>query len=153
MDVSKHFIWSVPEAWSLEDAATIPVVYTTAYYALVIRANIRHGDKVLVHSGSGGVGQAAISIALSYGCLVFTTVGSPEKKEYLKNRFPQLTDGNFFNSRDATFEKGILTATKGTGKMAKPISYLVCNLIIKATHYHVTVVAVSYLLQTSFILL
>lgn len=53
----------------------MPVVYTTAYYSLVVRGRIQHGETVLIHSGSGGVGQAAISIALSLGCRVFTTVG------------------------------------------------------------------------------
>lgn len=91
------------------------MVYTTAYYALVVRGNIHHGDKVLIHSGSGGVGQAAIAVALSYGCTVFTTVSSQEKRNYLMSRFPQLTDKHFFNSRDTTFENGILKATKGKG--------------------------------------
>lgn len=53
----------------------MPVVYTTAYYSLVVRGRIQRGETVLIHSGSGGVGQAAISIALSLGCRVFTTVG------------------------------------------------------------------------------
>jgi fatty acid synthase len=114
--VNSHFIWPIPDSWSLEDAATIPVVYTTAYYALVVRGNIHHGDTVLIHSGSGGVGQAAIAVALSYGCTVFTTLSSQEKRNYLKSRFPQLTDKHFFNSRDTTFENGVLKATKGKGK-------------------------------------
>ncbi|XP_045164352.2 fatty acid synthase-like [Mercenaria mercenaria] len=115
VDVNRHFIWPVPDSWSLEDAATVPLVYTTAYYALVVRGNIRRGEKILIHSGSGGVGQAAIAIALSYGCEVFTTVGSQEKRNYLKLRFPQLTVKHFFNSRDTTFENGILVATRGKG--------------------------------------
>ncbi|XP_060583977.1 fatty acid synthase-like [Ruditapes philippinarum] len=115
VDVNSHFIWPIPDSWSLEDAATIPVVYTTAYYALVVRGNIHHGDTVLIHSGSGGVGQAAIAVALSYGCTVFTTVSSQEKRSYLKSRFPKLTDKHFFNSRDTTFENGVLKATKGKG--------------------------------------
>lgn len=53
----------------------MPVVYTTAYYSLVVRGRVKRGETVLIHSGSGGVGQAAISIALSLGCRVFTTVG------------------------------------------------------------------------------
>lgn len=53
----------------------MPVVYTTAYYSLVVRGRMQRGETVLIHSGSGGVGQAAISIALSLGCRVFTTVG------------------------------------------------------------------------------
>jgi hypothetical protein len=62
----------VSDLW--HGAATVPVVYTTAFYALVVRGRIKRGDRVLIHSGSGGVGQAAISIALHHGCEVFTTV-------------------------------------------------------------------------------
>lgn len=70
-----HLLFDIPDAWSLEQAATVPVVYCTAYYALVVRGQLRKGETVLIHSGSGGVGQAAIGIALSYGCRVFTTCG------------------------------------------------------------------------------
>lgn len=62
---------------SLEEAASVPVVYSTAYYSLVVRGRMQRGETVLIHSGSGGVGQAAIAIALSLGCRVFTTVGKP----------------------------------------------------------------------------
>lgn len=115
VDVSKKFLWSVPDNWSLDEAATVPVVYTTAYYALVVRGRIKRGDRVLIHSGSGGVGQAAISIALHHGCEVFTTVGSAEKKAYLKERFPQLADKHFSNSRTTEFASHIMKATKGKG--------------------------------------
>lgn len=60
---------------TLEQAASVPVVYATAYYSLVVRGRLRHGESVLIHSGSGGVGQAAIAIALNMKCKVFTTVG------------------------------------------------------------------------------
>lgn len=63
---------------TLQQAASVPVVYATAYYSLVVRGRLRHGETVLIHSGSGGVGQAAIAIALSMQCKVFTTVGSYE---------------------------------------------------------------------------
>jgi len=51
---------------------------------------MKAGESVLIHSGSGGVGQAAIAIALSMNCRVFTTVGSAEKKEFLKKLFPKV---------------------------------------------------------------
>lgn len=70
---------------------------------------------MLVHAGSGGVGQAAINIALHYGCDVFTTVGTKEKKEFIKNRFPQIPDRHIGNSRDTTFEQMVLRATRGRG--------------------------------------
>ena len=69
-------MWSMPDSWSFEEGASVPVAYSTAYYALVVRGRLRRGEAVLIHSGSGGVGQAAIAIALSYGCTVYTTVGS-----------------------------------------------------------------------------
>ncbi|XP_037572166.1 fatty acid synthase-like [Dermacentor silvarum] len=109
------FTWEIPETWSLKDACTVPMVYSTAYYALIMRGNMRPGESVLVHSGSGGVGQAAIAIALSMGCTVFTTVGSTEKRELLKRRFPQLEDRHFASSRDLSFEARILDETRGRG--------------------------------------
>ena len=39
--IDRDYAWQVPENWSLADAATVPVVYTTAYYALVVRGRIR----------------------------------------------------------------------------------------------------------------
>ena len=83
----------------------MPVVYSTAYYALIVRGNLRKGESVLIHSGSGGVGQAAISICLSMGCDVYTTVGTAEKREYLLKTFPGLKPENIGNSRDLTFEQ------------------------------------------------
>ncbi|KAH7944058.1 hypothetical protein HPB52_015101 [Rhipicephalus sanguineus] len=68
-------MWEIPDSWTMEEAATVPVAYSTAYYALLVRGDMQPRESILVHSGSGGVGQAAISIALSMGCTVFTTVG------------------------------------------------------------------------------
>nr|XP_045622655.1 fatty acid synthase-like [Procambarus clarkii] len=107
--------WPVPASWSLKDAATVPVVYATAYYALVVRGGLRQGESVLIHAGSGGVGQAAISIALSLSCTVYTTVSTTQKKEFLQKRFPQLKDENFANSRDVSFEYAVLERTGGSG--------------------------------------
>ena len=109
------YTWTVPNNWTLAEAATVPVVYATAYYALVLRGRIRKGESILIHGGSGGVGQAAIAIALNHGCEVFTTVGTDAKREYLKKRFPQLQDKHFANSRTADFELHIRHVTKGRG--------------------------------------
>lgn len=109
------FSWVVPSKWSLEEASTIPVAYTTSYYALFVRGGLKPGESVLIHAGSGGVGQASISIALHAGCKVFTTVGTPEKRQFLKKMFPQLTDSNIGNSRDTSFEQLIMNETNGRG--------------------------------------
>ncbi|CAF1684574.1 unnamed protein product [Didymodactylos carnosus] len=51
VEIDRRYTWRVPETWSLEQAATIPVVYSTAYYALIIRGQLKHGETVLVHAG------------------------------------------------------------------------------------------------------
>ena len=110
-----QLLWPVPDNWTLEQAATVPSVYTTVFYSLIVRGQIKAGNSILIHSGSGGVGQAAIRVALHHGCKVFTTVGTPEKKAFLQETFPELDDGCFFSSRDITFERGIKMATSGKG--------------------------------------
>lgn len=111
----KSFTWEVPDAWTLEEAATVPVAYATAYYALVVRGNMKRGETVLVHAGAGGVGQAAISIALHAGCTVYTTVGTPEKRAFLRERYPSVLDTHIGNSRDRSFEQLVLEQTHGRG--------------------------------------
>lgn len=45
VDADQRFTWLVPESWSLKDAATVPVVYATAYYALIVRGRLRKGER------------------------------------------------------------------------------------------------------------
>ncbi|VVC31174.1 Hypothetical protein CINCED_3A017392, partial [Cinara cedri] len=115
IECDPYFLWKVPDPWSLEDAATVPVVYGTALYSFVISGRIKRGDSVLIHAGSGGVGQAAINLALFYGCEVFTTVGTPEKKEFIKTHFPLIPESHIGNSRDTSFEQMIMMETNGKG--------------------------------------
>ncbi|GAB1597533.1 fatty acid synthase-like, partial [Argonauta hians] len=115
VDADRDFLWEIPNSWTLEEAASVPVVYSTVYYALVVRGQIKKGDTVLIHSGSGGVGQAAISVAHFFECEIFTTVGTEEKKKYLQERFPFLKDKHFSNSRNTSFEVDILQVTNGRG--------------------------------------
>jgi fatty acid synthase len=61
-----------------------------AYYALVVVGDLKKGKSVLIHAGSGGIGQAAISICLREGCTVYTTVGTEEKRAFIKKQFPQV---------------------------------------------------------------
>ncbi|CAH1398200.1 unnamed protein product [Nezara viridula] len=109
------FMWTVPAKWSLEEASTIPSVYATSYYALVVRGRMKRGESVLIHAGTGGVGQAAISIALHMGCTVFTTVGSPDKREFILKNFLEVKPSHIGNSRDTSFEQMILIETEGRG--------------------------------------
>lgn len=76
---------------------------------------MKKGDKVLIHAGSGGVGQAAIHLALHEGCEVFTTVGTPRKRKFILSHFPQIKEDHIGNSRDCSFEKMIIDETHGEG--------------------------------------
>ncbi|KAH9640519.1 hypothetical protein HF086_001568 [Spodoptera exigua] len=111
----KFLLWAIPDEWSFEEAATVPVAYGTVYYAMVMVGQIQRGESILIHAGSGGVGQAAINVALHYGCEVFTTVGTAEKRAFIKKLFPQLKDSHIGNSRDTSFEDMIRRETNGKG--------------------------------------
>jgi len=65
-----------PKALSMEDAASIPLVGLTAWQALIERANLKKGQKVLIHAGSGGVGTFAIQLAKHVGATVATTTST-----------------------------------------------------------------------------
>ncbi|XP_044740690.1 fatty acid synthase-like [Chrysoperla carnea] len=114
VECDEDFTWPVPDNWTLEEAATVPVVYSTVYASL-IKFGLSKGQSVLIHSGTGGVGLAAIHVALHYGCEVFTTVGTQEKRDYIKKLFPQIKDSHIGNSRDTSFEQMIMFETNGRG--------------------------------------
>jgi acyl transferase domain-containing protein/NADPH:quinone reductase-like Zn-dependent oxidoreductase/SAM-dependent methyltransferase/acyl carrier protein/short-subunit dehydrogenase len=74
----------VPDALSFEEAATLPVVFMTAWHALQNVARMRKGESILVHAGAGGVGMAAIQIAHHLGAEVIATAGNPAKRALLE---------------------------------------------------------------------
>ncbi|XP_059621795.1 fatty acid synthase-like [Phlebotomus argentipes] len=103
----------VPQHWSLEEAATVPMAYLTIYYAFFIQTSIKAGTKILIHCGADELGIAAIRVALAYGLDVFTTVNSPEKKSFLLAMFPALKEDQIGSSTDdLSFEKMILDKAK-----------------------------------------
>ncbi|XXG99710.1 hypothetical protein Hte_006051 [Hypoxylon texense] len=93
---------------------TLPVAYSTAIYALLARANLQSGESVLIHSGAGGVGIAAIHIARQAQAEIFATVSTEEKKDYLVETFG-LKREQIFSSRDISFVERVMDATGGRG--------------------------------------
>ena len=69
----------VPDGWSDTEAAGVPIAYLTAYHALFDLGRVRPGDRVLIHAAAGGVGMAAVHLALAAGAEVFATA-SPAKQ-------------------------------------------------------------------------
>jgi NADPH2:quinone reductase len=74
----------VPKGWSFFEAAGLFVTAPTSYGALVIRAQVKKGDWVLVHAAAGGVGLAAVQIAKAFGATVVATAGSQHKLDVAK---------------------------------------------------------------------
>ncbi len=66
----------MPKKLTMEEAASIPLVGLTAWQALIERANLKKGQKVLIHAGSGGVGTFAIQLAKHLGAIVATTTSA-----------------------------------------------------------------------------
>lgn len=100
-----------PKSITHEEAATIPIAFLTAHYALLYLARIEPGEKVLIHAGAGGVGLAAIQICQAIGAQVFATAGSDEKRDYLRS----LGVEHVFNSRTLDFAEQISEITDRKG--------------------------------------
>ncbi|KAI6355122.1 hypothetical protein MCOR25_008327 [Pyricularia grisea] len=109
-------IWcaKIPDSMSYQEGASLPVVFTTAYHALVNIAKLRPKQSVLIHAAAGGVGQAAIQIARHLDLQVYVTVGSEDKKELIVNRYG-IPKEHIFDSRSASFVMGIKRVTGGRG--------------------------------------
>lgn len=129
--VDDKLTWEVPMNWNLESAVTIPNAYVCAYYMLVIKARLKHGETVLVHSGCSAIGLAAISIAYSYGCQIFVTVSSERQRAYLKKQYEFLQHRNILDSKTSKFEHDLMSATGGKG--AEVILNCVSGSLLKSS--------------------
>jgi NADPH:quinone reductase-like Zn-dependent oxidoreductase len=77
--VPRDQVFRLPKGYTSSEAAAFPVVFLTAYYALLELAAARAGMKVLVHSAAGGVGGALLQLAHTVGCQAVGVVGSTAK--------------------------------------------------------------------------
>ncbi len=98
-----------PSGFTSAELATIPLTFTTAELSFEM-AKLNAGDKVLIHSGAGGVGLSAIQMAQAAGAEVFATASSG-KHDHLRS----LGVKHVFDSRQTKFGAEILNATKGEG--------------------------------------
>jgi NADPH:quinone reductase-like Zn-dependent oxidoreductase len=76
ISIAEEDVAHKPKKLTMEEAASIPLVGLTAWQALIERANLKKGQKVLVHAGSGGVGTFAIQLARHVGAMVATTTSA-----------------------------------------------------------------------------
>ncbi len=93
------------------EATTIPVTFLTAQYSLNDLSRIKKGDRVLIHAVTGGVGQAALQLALRAGAEVIGTAGSPAKRALALS----LGAHHVADSRSLSFAADVLKVTDGKG--------------------------------------
>jgi NADPH:quinone reductase len=104
-------VFAVPGTLTLEEAASIPVVFATAWHCLVSAAKAKAGESVLVHAAGSGCGVAAIQIAKHLGLRVLATAGTDAKLEKAK----ALGADEGINYRTSTFKEETLRLTGGEG--------------------------------------
>ncbi|MDT5015151.1 MAG: polyketide synthase 5, partial [Mycobacterium sp.] len=102
---------TLPAGLSDDYAAAVTTAHATAYYGLHDLAQVTAGDKVLIHSATGGVGQAAIAVARAAGAEIFATAGSDERRELVRNMGIKYV----YDSRSLEFAALIRRDTHGYG--------------------------------------
>lgn len=107
-------VGKIPDSMGFAEAASIPMVFVTAYHSLYNLARLSKGETVLIHAASGGVGQAAVMLAAHRGAEVFVTVGTQAKRVFVKQNYG-IPDDHIFSSRDTSFSTEIMSKTNGRG--------------------------------------
>ncbi|MGI5183700.1 SDR family NAD(P)-dependent oxidoreductase [Dactylosporangium sp. CA-152071] len=102
----------IPDGWSFEQAAAVPIIFLTAWHGLRSLAGLSAGESVLIHAGAGGVGMAAIQFARHLGAEVYATAG-PAKWDALRRL--GLDDAHLASSRDTGFEDKFRQTSGGRG--------------------------------------
>ncbi len=100
-----------PRKWTFEEATTLPIAFLTAIYALEHLGHLSTGERVLIHSATGGVGLAAIQLARRVGAEIFATAGTPEKRAHLK----EMGIKHVMDSRSLAFAEEVMEQTSGQG--------------------------------------
>ena len=109
--VNEHLVFVKPDCLSMEEAASSLSVYVTAYYSLIHLARLRKGQRVLIHSAMGGVGQAAIALAKHVGAEIYATAGNESKRDQLL----ALGARAAFDSHSHDWYDDLMEATSGEG--------------------------------------
>jgi acyl transferase domain-containing protein/NADPH:quinone reductase-like Zn-dependent oxidoreductase/SAM-dependent methyltransferase/acyl carrier protein len=100
-----------PPQLTFEEAATLPIAFMTACYALQHLGQLQAGERILIHAASGGLGLAAIQLAQRAGAEIFATAGSADKRRFLRS----LGVAHVMDSRSLAFADEILDLTGGQG--------------------------------------
>ncbi|MFP7761288.1 NAD(P)H-quinone oxidoreductase [Marisediminicola sp. LYQ85] len=108
--VDERLVLPVPRGVTVESAAALPEVAATVWSNLVMNAGLAHGDTLLVHGGSSGIGTMAIQVGVALGCRVIATAGSAEKVAVVES-----LGAAGIRYRDEDFVEAVARLTDGAG--------------------------------------
>ena len=121
--VNEMLATELPPSMSYEDGASFLVIYLTAYHGIVRLANIRVGEKLLVHAAAGGAGIATVQLGKHLGAEIFGTAGTEEKIEIArKNRAHHIIN---YNTTDFADEIRRITNNYGVDVVMDAVGGLV----------------------------
>src|SRR5262249_16235152 len=109
--VPAPFVALKPKSMSFEEAATTPIAFLTAYYALHHQGRLARGERALIHAAAGGVGLAAVQICREAGAEIYATAGTPEKRDFLRS----LGIKHIYDSRSLAFASEIMRDPRQEG--------------------------------------
>jgi NADPH:quinone reductase-like Zn-dependent oxidoreductase/short-subunit dehydrogenase/acyl carrier protein len=109
----QHFVVKKPSHLSHIDAVSLPIVFATVYAGLIVKAQLKQGEIVLIHSAAGGIGQAAIQLCQYFGAEVICTVGSNEKREFLNKSYGCNQFANSHSTEE--WKSDVMKLTNGEG--------------------------------------
>jgi NADPH:quinone reductase-like Zn-dependent oxidoreductase/short-subunit dehydrogenase/acyl carrier protein len=105
------YVFHKPKSLDFEEASELPIAFLTAWYALHKLGRVEPGERVLIHSATGGTGLACVQVARLLGAEVYATAGSDEKRDYLR----ALGVEHVTSSRSLAFADAIMRLTGGRG--------------------------------------
>ena len=109
--VAERAVAPKPAAWTFAEAATVPTVFFTVWYALTEVARLQPGERILIHGAAGGVGIAAIQVARLLGAEIVASAGSDARRDFAR----LLGAHQVVDSRDPRFDEAVLACTGGEG--------------------------------------
>ena len=109
--INQDYLAAKPAGISMVEAASVPLVWLTAWEALFDRCSLQAGETVLIHGGAGGVGYIAVQIAKSAGATVITTISGPEKAAFARS----IGADHCINYKEENVVETVLELTDGRG--------------------------------------
>jgi NADPH:quinone reductase-like Zn-dependent oxidoreductase len=123
-------VFPKPANLSFEEAASIPLVFTTALHMILTRAHVRYGETVLVNAAGSGVGVAAIQVAKLHGARVIASAGSDDKLKLARDLGAD--DAINYSTHDLAEEARRLTGGRGVDMVVENVGAEIMEKSIKA---------------------